>query len=180
MTEPKGTQRATERMPARPGGLRQAAHPYSSDAITEAREARRLRWLGSGAALAAAGFLLLAASRSTSGHDVVVARFLVFASPCIPLAGVCIGLLIISTKHSAAAVEARRLSRQLGVLDAYVARMPRNARSLVLASLAPRFFPQYLSADDEMLLDHAFPPADQLLAAIDPETYEAMELEDED
>ena len=70
------------------------------------------------------------------------------------------------------------LNRQLGVLDAYVARMPRNARALVLASLAPRFFPQHLDAEDEMLLDHAFPPADQLLAAIDPDTYEAMDDED--
>jgi hypothetical protein len=162
------------------GALRQASIPYSSDATRGSSSAARLRWWGIAAAALSAGSMLLAAGLATDGQKISIQKFLVFASASVPLGCLSAVMLFSSSRQMAAATEALRVSRQLLVLDAYVSSLPRNARALVLASLAPRFFPQHLRAEDEMLLDHSYPPSDQLLAAIDPDTYAAFTGEEFD
>jgi hypothetical protein len=162
------------------GALRQASAPYATDASRGNSGAARLRWWGIAAATLSAGSMLLAASLATAGQKISIQKFFAFASPSVPLACLSAVMLFSASRQTAAATEALRVSRQLLVLDAYVSSLPRNARALVLASLAPRFFPQHLRAEDEMLIDHGYPPSDQLLAAIDPDTYAALTGEELD
>ncbi|MGD9751943.1 MAG: hypothetical protein AB7W59_13195 [Acidimicrobiia bacterium] len=142
-----------------------------------------VRWHTAGATVAftlASVSLLLAAALATSGEGIAIPKFLAFAASSIPFLMAAVALLVLAQQHRRSELEALRLSRQLAVLEAYVASLPRNARALVLASLAPRFFPQHQRADDELLVEHDYPPSDQLLISIDPAYAAAFSDDDDD